>query len=324
MPDEVQITAGANFQIEVNASDADSSNVTFAVQLYSIVNGSAGPDVNNVNISMQNNVLQWDSIPETGAGFEVTVTDQAGAESQWRPVIKFCNCLNGAQCNFEFLNSNESAESKCHTKDARSAAARDTLHLFQLHSTRVTATVLADTPAIDVKYLRATLNQILATIRARAWRTPTAMPPAVPVRPAQQATAEEPTAVKVSTTHQQQHSTDDCLVQSELCTDVDECIQNGNTTCSEVCVNLDPGYRCECSTPGYQIDPSNSSQCIGETQMCALSMSRCREARNMTNALYDVQCTCMSCLLLLAVISAQQKLSDQTVFRDPSVYFCVV
>ncbi len=46
--------------------------------------------------------------------------------------------------------------------------------------------------------------------------------------------------------------------------DIDECYNN-TKLCQDKCVNLDPGYRCECTMKGLQVDVNDASACIGNS-----------------------------------------------------------
>lgn len=54
----------------------------------------------------------------------------------------------------------------------------------------------------------------------------------------------------------------DCLLSS-LSADINECLNPG--ICSQICINLKGGYKCECHN-GYQMDPTTGvCKAVGES-----------------------------------------------------------
>lgn len=48
-----------------------------------------------------------------------------------------------------------------------------------------------------------------------------------------------------------------------LCADINECLNPG--ICSQICINLKGGYKCECHN-GYQMDPTTGvCKAVGES-----------------------------------------------------------
>uniref|UniRef100_A0A1I8H9S7 EGF-like domain-containing protein n=1 Tax=Macrostomum lignano TaxID=282301 RepID=A0A1I8H9S7_9PLAT len=77
-----------------------------------------------------------------------------------------------------------------------------------------------------------------------------------------------------------------------VCEDTNECLETPGI-CQEQCTNLAPGYRCNCTTPGFQVSPSNTSLCE-DINECLTGDHRCRSDQNQTcvntNGSYTCQC----------------------------------
>ncbi|PAA81659.1 hypothetical protein BOX15_Mlig018549g2 [Macrostomum lignano] len=85
---------------------------------------------------------------------------------------------------------------------------------------------------------------------------------------------------------------DGMVGDGQVCEDTNECLETPGI-CQEQCTNLVPGYRCNCTTPGFRVSPSNSSLCE-DIDECATGDNRCRADQNQTcvNTNGSYTCTC--------------------------------